>query len=44
MLYRLYISHATSTWGDRMWAFAITLFLIDIWGNSVSVNELRLYV
>ena len=35
LMYRLYVSHIASTWGDNMWAFAITLFLLDVWGNSV---------
>lgn len=35
-LYRIYISHFLSAWGDRMWEFAIALFLIDIWPDSVT--------
>ena len=34
-LYRIYFSHFLSAWGDRMWEFAVALFFIDIWPNSV---------
>ncbi|XP_036603872.1 solute carrier family 40 member 1 [Trichosurus vulpecula] len=31
----LYIGHALSTWGDRMWHFAVSLFLVELYGNSL---------
>lgn len=34
-IYRMYFSHFLSAWGDRMWEFAIALFLIEIWPGSV---------
>ena len=34
-LRRIYFSHFLSAWGDRMWEFAVALFLIDIMPNSV---------
>lgn len=30
---RLYSAHAITTWGDRMWAFAVALFLIKMSSN-----------
>ncbi len=39
LLWRLYISHALSTWGDRMWAFSVSLFFIEIWPESVRESE-----
>eukprot|EP00052_Salpingoeca_macrocollata_P023777 m.210051 g.210051 ORF g.210051 m.210051 type:complete len:585 (+) comp22103_c0_seq3:502-2256(+) len=34
-LHRMYYSHFLSAWGDRMWQFAIALFLIEIWPDSL---------
>ncbi|XP_072468750.1 ferroportin isoform X2 [Notamacropus eugenii] len=31
----LYLGHALSTWGDRMWHFAVSLFLVELYGNSL---------
>ncbi|XP_015280417.1 PREDICTED: solute carrier family 40 member 1 [Gekko japonicus] len=31
----LYVGHALSTWGDRMWHFAVSLFLVELYGNSL---------
>uniref|UniRef100_S4REI1 Solute carrier family 40 member n=1 Tax=Petromyzon marinus TaxID=7757 RepID=S4REI1_PETMA len=31
----IYICHALSTWGDRMWHFAVALFLVELYGNSL---------
>ncbi|OCT61384.1 solute carrier family 40 member 1 [Xenopus laevis] len=31
----LYLSHALSTWGDRMWHFAVSVFLIELYGHSL---------
>ncbi|XP_059356425.1 solute carrier family 40 member 1-like [Carassius carassius] len=31
----LYIGHALSTWGDRMWNFAVAVFLVELYGNSL---------
>ncbi|XP_070588023.1 ferroportin [Erythrolamprus reginae] len=31
----LYFGHALSTWGDRMWHFAVSLFLVELYGNSL---------
>ncbi|KAJ1186948.1 hypothetical protein NDU88_003727 [Pleurodeles waltl] len=31
----LYVGHALSTWGDRMWHFAVALFLVELYGNSL---------
>lgn len=35
ILYCLYTSHALSSWGDRMWEFALALLFIDIWSDSL---------
>eukprot|EP00048_Salpingoeca_helianthica_P019486 m.244934 g.244934 ORF g.244934 m.244934 type:complete len:611 (+) comp34197_c0_seq1:92-1924(+) len=34
-LRRLYVSHTLAAWGDRMWDFAIALFMIEIWPSSI---------
>ncbi|XP_077131702.1 ferroportin isoform X1 [Ranitomeya variabilis] len=31
----LYLGHSLSTWGDRMWHFAVSLFLVELYGNSL---------
>ncbi|KAL7991568.1 hypothetical protein Chor_015824 [Crotalus horridus] len=31
----LYFGHALSTWGDRMWHFAVAVFLVELYGNSL---------
>ncbi|KAM9664759.1 ferroportin isoform 2-T2 [Trichechus inunguis] len=31
----LYVSHSLSTWGDRMWHFAVSVFLVELYGNSL---------
>ncbi|XP_040295674.1 solute carrier family 40 member 1 isoform X3 [Bufo bufo] len=31
----MYVGHALSTWGDRMWHFAVSLFLVELYGNSL---------
>ncbi|XP_060113036.1 solute carrier family 40 member 1 [Heteronotia binoei] len=31
----LYVGHALSTWGDRMWHFAVSVFLVELYGNSL---------
>ncbi|KFO27963.1 solute carrier family 40 member 1 [Fukomys damarensis] len=31
----LYLSHSLSTWGDRMWHFAVSVFLVELYGNSL---------
>lgn len=31
----MYLGHALSTWGDRMWHFAVSLFLVELYGNSL---------
>uniref|UniRef100_A0A8C7DZW0 Solute carrier family 40 member n=1 Tax=Naja naja TaxID=35670 RepID=A0A8C7DZW0_NAJNA len=31
----LYCGHALSTWGDRMWHFAVSVFLVELYGNSL---------
>lgn len=32
--YRLYLSHALSRWGDRMWAFALSMVLASVGNGS----------
>ncbi|KAM6985553.1 solute carrier family 40 member 1 [Aplochiton taeniatus] len=29
------MGHALSTWGDRMWNFAVAIFLVELYGNSL---------
>lgn len=29
------MGHALSTWGDRMWNFAVAVFLVELYGNSL---------
>lgn len=31
----IYMGHAMSTWGDRMWNFAVAVFLVELYGNSL---------
>ncbi|KAM5151534.1 ferroportin isoform 1-T1 [Mantella aurantiaca] len=31
----MYLGHSLSTWGDRMWHFAVSLFLVELYGNSL---------
>ncbi|XP_037343536.1 solute carrier family 40 member 1 [Pungitius pungitius] len=31
----IYMGHALSTWGDRMWNFAVAVFLVELYGNSL---------
>ncbi|XP_038870933.1 solute carrier family 40 member 1 [Salvelinus namaycush] len=31
----IYLGHALSTWGDRMWNFAVAVFLVVLYGNSL---------
>uniref|UniRef100_A0A8C5Q9S2 Solute carrier family 40 member n=1 Tax=Leptobrachium leishanense TaxID=445787 RepID=A0A8C5Q9S2_9ANUR len=31
----MYLGHSLSTWGDRMWHFAVALFLVELYGNSL---------
>ncbi|XP_068101032.1 ferroportin [Hyperolius riggenbachi] len=31
----MYLGHALSTWGDRMWHFAVSLFLVELYGNNL---------
>ncbi|KAM9486464.1 solute carrier family 40 member 1 [Clarias gariepinus] len=31
----IYVGHALSTWGDRMWNFAVAVFLVELYGNSL---------
>ncbi|XP_007888189.1 solute carrier family 40 member 1-like [Callorhinchus milii] len=31
----LYLAHSLSTWGDRMWHFAVSLFLVELYGNNL---------
>jgi len=40
IIYRLYISHFLSAWGDRMWEFAVSLLLIHIWEQSLLLPAL----
>nr|XP_033800902.1 solute carrier family 40 member 1-like isoform X2 [Geotrypetes seraphini]XP_033800904.1 solute carrier family 40 member 1-like isoform X2 [Geotrypetes seraphini] len=31
----LYLGHSLSTWGDRMWHFAVSVFLVELYGYSL---------
>ncbi|XP_077473654.1 solute carrier family 40 member 1 [Stigmatopora argus] len=31
----IYMGHAMSTWGDRMWNFAVAVFLVELYGDSL---------
>ncbi|XP_048834342.1 solute carrier family 40 member 1 [Brienomyrus brachyistius] len=31
----IYLGHALSTWGDRMWNFAVAVLLVELYGNSL---------
>ncbi|XP_077137536.1 ferroportin-like [Ranitomeya variabilis] len=31
----LYLCHSLSSWGDRMWLFAVSLFLAELYGHSL---------
>ncbi|XP_052004926.1 solute carrier family 40 member 1-like [Xyrauchen texanus] len=34
----IYLGHALSTWGDRMWNFAVAVFLVELYGNSLLLS------
>ncbi|XP_068602470.1 solute carrier family 40 member 1 [Brachionichthys hirsutus] len=34
----IYMGHALSTWGDRMWNFAVAVFLVELYGNSLLLS------
>jgi len=36
---KIYTSHLLSSWGDRMWAFAVGLYLIILYPKSLQVKE-----
>eukprot|EP00243_Klebsormidium_subtile_P010568 TRINITY_DN569_c0_g2_i1.p2 TRINITY_DN569_c0_g2~~TRINITY_DN569_c0_g2_i1.p2 ORF type:complete len:191 (-),score=27.93 TRINITY_DN569_c0_g2_i1:371-943(-) len=36
----MYCSHFLSRWGDRMWEFAVALFMIRIWKDSLILTAL----
>ncbi|XP_039613843.1 solute carrier family 40 member 1 [Polypterus senegalus] len=36
----IYVGHALSTWGDRMWHFAVSVFLVELYGNSLLLTAL----
>jgi len=40
LLFRLYLSHFLSAWGDRMWEFASALLLISIWPDTLLLAAL----
>ncbi|XP_069790827.1 solute carrier family 40 member 1 isoform X2 [Narcine bancroftii] len=31
----IYLCHGLSSWGDRMWHFAVSVFLVDLYGNNL---------
>ncbi|XP_059822842.1 solute carrier family 40 member 1 [Hypanus sabinus] len=31
----IYLCHGLSSWGDRMWHFAVAVFLVELYGNSL---------
>uniref|UniRef100_A0A8C5Q8L9 Solute carrier family 40 member n=1 Tax=Leptobrachium leishanense TaxID=445787 RepID=A0A8C5Q8L9_9ANUR len=31
----IYLGHGLSTWGDRMWHFAVSVFLVELYGNNL---------
>uniref|UniRef100_A0A3B1J916 Solute carrier family 40 member n=1 Tax=Astyanax mexicanus TaxID=7994 RepID=A0A3B1J916_ASTMX len=31
----IYLGHALSTWGDRMWNFAVAVFLVELYGDNL---------
>ncbi|KAL0964010.1 hypothetical protein UPYG_G00316480 [Umbra pygmaea] len=34
-MFLIYLGHSLSTWGDRMWNFAVAVFLVGLYGNSL---------
>ncbi|XP_018413080.1 PREDICTED: solute carrier family 40 member 1-like [Nanorana parkeri] len=36
----IYLGHSLSTWGDRMWHFAVSLFLVELYGNSLLLTAI----
>lgn len=34
----IYMGHALSTWGDRMWNFAVAVFLVELYGNNLLLS------
>ncbi|KAE8580126.1 hypothetical protein XENTR_v10024317 [Xenopus tropicalis] len=40
----LYLSYALSTWGDRMWHFAVSVFLVELYGHSLLLTAVYGFV
>ncbi|KAM8934164.1 ferroportin-like [Pelodytes ibericus] len=40
----LYLGHALSTWGDRMWHFAVSVFLVELYGHSLLLTAIYGFV
>ncbi|XP_076326811.1 ferroportin-like isoform X4 [Tachypleus tridentatus] len=38
--FKMYCSHALSAWGDRMWTFAVGLYLIQLYPSSLRVTAI----
>lgn len=36
----IYVSGALSMWGDRMWHFAISVFLIELYGHNLLLTAI----
>nr|XP_006006098.2 PREDICTED: solute carrier family 40 member 1-like isoform X1 [Latimeria chalumnae] len=36
----MYLGHVLSTWGDRMWHFAVSLFLVELYGNNLLLTAI----
>ncbi|XP_068091573.1 ferroportin-like isoform X2 [Hyperolius riggenbachi] len=36
----MYLGHSLSTWGDRMWHFAVSLFLVELYGNNLLLTAI----
>ncbi|XP_013776717.1 solute carrier family 40 member 1-like [Limulus polyphemus] len=38
--FKMYCSHALSAWGDRMWTFAVGLYLVQLYPSSLRVTAI----
>ncbi|XP_074659121.1 solute carrier family 40 member 1-like [Tubulanus polymorphus] len=38
--FSVYCSHALSAWGDRMWSFAVGMYLVKLDGNSLRLSAI----
>jgi hypothetical protein len=40
--FKIYLGHTLSSWGDRMWGFAVGLYMVILFPDSLLVIEQRI--